>query len=255
MKLLKPLIIAFSMYSNIPMPQFAWKDEDMRYVMCFFPWVGIVIGLCVYGWGLICQWMEIGSMAYTMIGGAIPLLLTGGFHVDGFLDTMDAFHSYQPKEKKLEILKDAHIGAFAVIMFGVYGLIYLGAFSEVRDLEILKILCCGFLLSRVLSGLSVVLFPKAKKDGLLQMFASRAQKQIVTVALGVQGSVCISLMLLQSLPVGGLLVLSAFGAFGYYYFRTKKELGGINGDTAGYFVCICECSMAVAAGILSVVWR
>ena len=38
------------------------------------------------------------------------------FHIDGFMDTMDAFHSYKPREEKLTILKDSHMGAFAVIM-------------------------------------------------------------------------------------------------------------------------------------------
>ena len=44
------------------------------------------------------------------------MAVTGGFHIDGFMDTMDAFHSYKPREEKLAILKDSHIGAFAVIM-------------------------------------------------------------------------------------------------------------------------------------------
>lgn len=37
MKLLKSMIIAFSIYSKIPVPQFAWEEEDMEYMMCFFP--------------------------------------------------------------------------------------------------------------------------------------------------------------------------------------------------------------------------
>ena len=40
--------IAFSMYSKIPMPQCDWTDDNMKYVMCFFPWIGAVIGaLCI----------------------------------------------------------------------------------------------------------------------------------------------------------------------------------------------------------------
>ena len=37
MKLLKAMAIAFSIYSKIPVPQFEWKEEDMEYMMCFFP--------------------------------------------------------------------------------------------------------------------------------------------------------------------------------------------------------------------------
>ena len=34
-------------------------------------------------------------------GAAIPLLVTGGIHMDGFLDTMDAIHSYGGRSRKL----------------------------------------------------------------------------------------------------------------------------------------------------------
>ena len=116
MKLLKAMAIAFSIYSKIPMPQFEWKEEDMEYMMCFFPWIGGVIGLFFYGWAVLCEKFAVGNVCYALIAAAIPLMISGGFHVDGYMDTMDAFHSYQSREKKLEILKDSHIGAFAAIM-------------------------------------------------------------------------------------------------------------------------------------------
>ena len=34
---MRAAFIAFSMYSRIPMPMFEWKEEDMKYAMCFFP--------------------------------------------------------------------------------------------------------------------------------------------------------------------------------------------------------------------------
>ncbi len=116
MKIIRSCIVSFSMYSKIPMPQFEWKEDDMKYMLCFFPWIGAVIGGLLWLWSLLCNRFGIGMICYVAIGTLIPLAVTGGFHVDGFMDTMDAFHSYQPREKKLEILKDSHIGAFAVIM-------------------------------------------------------------------------------------------------------------------------------------------
>ena len=250
MHILKSLIIAFSIYSKIPVPQFEWKEEDMKYMLCFFPWIGAVIGGGVYLWSCLCGIFDVGEICHTLIGAAVPLVITGGFHVDGFMDTMDAFHSYRPREKKLEILKDSHIGAFAVIMLAMYGIIYIGAFSEVADPKLLKIVCGGFFLARCLSGISIVTFPSAKKDGMLYLFASSSQKVIVKWSLYLQGITCICFMLWQSLYAGILVVVAAFLAFVYYYHRTKKELGGITGDTAGYFILICEASMMiVAAGI------
>lgn len=252
MHILKSLIIAFSIYSRIPVPQFEWKEEDMKYMLCFFPWIGAVIGGCVYFWNHLCGIFDVGAMCHILIGAAIPLIITGGFHVDGFMDTMDAFHSYQPKDKKLEILKDSHIGAFAVIMLVLYGMVYIGAFCEIADKSLLRIVCGGFFLARCLSGISVVSFPIAKKDGMLYLFAGSSQKAIVKWSLYLQSIACICFMLWQSL-YAGMIVAAAFLAFAYYYYRTKKELGGITGDTAGYFVLICEASMMIVAAVINVV--
>ena len=38
------------MYSKIPMPQFKWNDDDMKYMLVFFPWIGAVIGLLLILW-------------------------------------------------------------------------------------------------------------------------------------------------------------------------------------------------------------
>ena len=255
MPMIKAIIIAFSMYSKIPMPQFEWKDEDMKYMLCFFPWIGAVIGGCVYLWGMICEKQEINLLCYTLIGTAIPLFLTGGFHVDGFMDTMDAFCSYQPRERKLEILKDSHVGAFGVIRLGVYGLIYMAAFSEVQDKNLLRIVCAGFFLSRCLSGISVVSLPTAKKEGLLYFFSNKAGKHVVKISLYFQGILCVFFMLKSSF-IGGISVLvAAISTFIYYHYRTRKELGGITGDTAGYFLLLCECSILVVAAVINVIRR
>lgn len=253
MHIFKSFVMAFSIYSKIPVPQFEWKREDMKYMLCFFPWVGGVIGAGVYLWGYLCELLEIGEICRILIGAAIPLVITGGFHVDGFMDTMDAFHSYQSKEKKLEILKDSHIGAFAVIMFALYGMVYIGAFSEVTDKSLLRIVCSGFFLARCLSGISVVSFPPAKKDGMLYLSADSSRKGIVKWSLCLQGAACIAFMLRQALYAGIIAAAAAFLTFAYYYDRTKKELGGITGDTAGYFVLICEAGVMIAAAAVSVV--
>ena len=79
MKLLKAMAIAFSIYSKIPVPQFEWKEEDMEYMMCFFPWIGGVIGLFFFGWAVLCEKFAVGNVCYALIGAAIPLMISGGF--------------------------------------------------------------------------------------------------------------------------------------------------------------------------------
>lgn len=252
MGVIKSFVISFSMYSRIPMPSFKWEEKDMKYILCFFPWVGIVIGVVMYLWHFLCDSIGIGTLCYTTIGAAIPVIITGGIHVDGFMDTMDAFHSYRPREKKLEILKDSHIGAFSVIMLALYGMVYIGFLSEIDDYIIIKNVCVGFALSRCLSGIGVVTFPAAKKEGLLFLFANNAHRNIVKICLYVQAVLCIGFMMRQSLFSGTIIAVAAIGSFIYYYFRCKKQLGGITGDTAGYFVLLCEECIVMAAAVINI---
>ena len=57
--------------------------------------------------------MSNGFIAVALV--LVPVIVTGGIHVDGLLDTSDALSSWRDREKRLEILKDSHAGAFAVI--------------------------------------------------------------------------------------------------------------------------------------------
>ena len=122
--------IAFSMYSKIPMPKSQWTKENMRYIMCFFPLIGAVIGGLTWLWGIWGMELVQSRLLYVILLVLIPVFVTGGIHLDGLLDTADALNSYQPRERKLEILKDSNAGAFAVITALVYFLLYLGVYSE-----------------------------------------------------------------------------------------------------------------------------
>ena len=252
MRIVKSFFIALSMYSRIPVPRFEWRKEDVRYLFCFFPWIGALIGVCVYLWVGLCDAYSIGSLCRTTGAAALSLLITGGFHADGFLDTMDAIHSYQPRERKLEILKDSHIGAFAVILFILYELVYLGAFSEIGEEKALRAVCGGFFLSRCLCGHSALSFPQARKEGMLASAVGQASRKIGKAALYVQTIVCVGVMIFLSgiagLAVSGTAVLLLF----FYFYLTKKEFGGVTGDTSGYFILLCEGGMAVAAAVCSV---
>lgn len=249
MKLLKSMIIAFSIYSKIPVPQFAWEEEDMEYMMCFFPWIGGVIGLVFYGWLALCEKVQIGALCRACVAAAIPLIISGGFHVDGYMDTMDAFHSYQNREKKLEILKDSHIGAFAAIMLMLYYLIDLAALSEVVTGKSAFAVAAVFFLARCLSGIGVVTLKSAKKEGLLYTFASGAQKKRVRLALYVQFTGCIALMVAVSGIYGIVAAVTGVLCFFYFKWKSYRELGGITGDTAGWYVTVCEAAAAVAVAV------
>lgn len=232
-------LIAFAMFSKIPVPQADWDKENMKYMMCFFPGIGIVIGLLVWGYGKLCMLADIGSLMRAAGFVILPVVVTGGIHLDGFLDTVDALSSCQPKERKLKILKDSHAGAFAIIMGCLYFILALGAFSEL-SLEALPALGVGYVLSRTLSGLALVYFPCANKKGSLGMFADAAQKKVVTVALLLWLLFAFAAALLLHMQFALLLFAAAAAAYGYYYHVAIKEFGGTTGDIAGFFVQVCE---------------
>ena len=112
--LAESLVIAFSMYSRIPMPMVEWTERGMKYALCFFPAVGIAVGAAVAAFWYLSRLSGMGELSRICVETALPLLITGGIHMDGFLDTVDARSSHQSRERKLEILKDPHAGAFAI---------------------------------------------------------------------------------------------------------------------------------------------
>ena len=242
--------IAFSMYSKIPMPQSEWTEENQRYVMCFFPLVGLVIGGLIFIWHLFYEIMPlkkgVGEIFFAAFVILISMTVSGGIHADGFLDTQDALSSYASREKKLEILKDPRAGAFAIISGIVYFLLYLATYSQLvsfgkGDEAIWILLALSFVLSRAFSGLSVVSFPLAKNSGLLAMFKDRAKRGVVKMwMLGyifITGGVSMWIS-----PIyGGLIILTFLLVFLYYYRMSKKTFGGITGDIAGWFVQVSEC--------------
>lgn len=254
MDLLGSFVIACSMYSKIPMPRIQWTEERMKYVMCFFPIVGVVMGilLCVFGW--ISGWLGIqeGSLIFAALGTALPILVTGGIHMDGYLDVTDARASYGEKEKKLEILKDPHVGAFAVIGCGVYLLLYLAVFSAMPS-DGFPLVGAVYVLTRAMSGLAVVAFPKAKKSGLAASFSDGAQKQAVKAWMAVYIAACLGFMFWYGGSIIGICCcLASICVFWYYRWMAVKEFGGITGDLAGYFLQLAE--LVLLAVLAAALW-
>ncbi|WP_143317358.1 adenosylcobinamide-GDP ribazoletransferase [Clostridium sp. HBUAS56017] len=242
--------IAFSMYSKIPMPKTDWNKENMKYAMVFFPFVGLVIGMLLVLWSFISAKLLIGDILRVVGYVVMPVLVTGGIHLDGFVDTMDAINSYQPIERKLEILKDSHIGAFALISCVIYFLLSLGVWSEVKG-DSLIILGIGFILSRALSSLGIVTIPCAKNSGLASSFSKASEKNRVKYAMYIYILVSGIAMILVNRILGSACIISAILTFIYYKNMSIKKFGGITGDLAGYFLQVCELVIAFTAVILS----
>ena len=183
-----------------------------------------------------------GTFFYAVVLTLIPVFITGGIHLDGFADTMDAKSSYGDREKKLEILKDPHTGAFAIISLCCYFLLCVGIFSEMR-IERLFATALVFVFSRSLSGISVVTFQAAKNSGLLRTFQDGAQKRNVRIVLIFWLFATVVGFYLTAGLCGVAAAVVGLAVFFYYYQFSRKQFGGITGDLAGYFLQLCELFM------------
>lgn len=257
-KLFSSFKIALSMYSKIPMPRTQWSKENMGYAMCFFPFVGAIVGGLTFALGCAVTFLELTSVSSMILSAVVlllmPILVTGGIHLDGLLDTADALSSYRDLDKRLEILKDSNSGAFAIITCVVYFLIYFAVYMVIVEslysqlmVEVLVILALSFVLSRAFSGLSVVTFPMAKNTGLAYTFSTGAQKKTVKITMIIIISAVAVSMIFVHLILGLVAFLVGLLTFFYYKSMSKKEFGGITGDLCGWFLQISELSMA--AGI------
>ena len=265
MTFIKSILLAFSTFSSIPMPDIKWDEKNMRYMMAAFPLVGLVIAILwlvwfIFGIQLIFIWKRPISLHLIALGFTlIPVFVTGGIHIDGFMDTCDALASRASLEKKLEILKDSHSGAFAVMACVIYFLSYYifslelyknfyGLDNSCRFVNIFMRFTSSlpavsiFILSRCLSAFAVACFPIAKDSGLVHTFSSNSAR-FFTAMWSEFLFLSISILLLVFYGFNALaIILPALLVFFFYYFFAKSQFGGITGDTAGFFVQVCELS-------------
>ena len=250
MKVIDSIIIAFSTYSVIPMPERRWTGENMRLSMCFFPLVGGAAGALLWLWNLLCLRFTFPELLRAAGLSVIPVIFTGGIHLDGYMDTCDALSSHGDKKTKLSILKDPHTGAFAVIRLACLFLI-LPALWEAYPAKAydgaLVILILMF--SRCLSGLSVLSFPIAEGSGMAASFSGAASGSSGKGIVWLQSGECVLAALLLCLrgAAGIMCTISGVIVFLYYKRMSYREFGGLNGDQAGWFLTLAETWMLAAA--------
>ena len=244
MRLFESLLIALSTYSAVPVPQLDWKEKNMRYAICFFPAVGVLCGAVLWLWAVLAQATGMSGVLFAAIAACLPILVTGGIHMDGYLDTVDALSSHQTCEKKLAIMKDANCGAFAVIRLCSYFAAYFALCGCVAFTPRVGVLWTLALVGeRALSGLAVAAFPLAKNTGLAHTFATAADQTTVRRVL----MVLAALLSAALLALGGwALVLAALLVFARYHVVSNKQFGGITGDLAGWFLQKAELWMLAA---------
>ena len=245
--MLKSMFSAFLMYSRIPVPPVEWKPENRRFSLCFFPVIGAVIGILYVIWWHIGVKIGLNELVRGAGATVIPVLVTGGIHLDGFCDVSDAKASYGDVKKRLEIMKDSHIGAFAVINLIIYLIVQTALFSQIRSRQTTRIIATGFVLSRALSGLTAVTFRTAKKTGSLQDFTETAYKKITVTVLTVIAVICCGIIIFSDILSGIICIISIVFMTIYYKKFSYRTFGGITGDLSGWFLQMCEITILAGA--------
>ncbi len=245
MKFLRQLVSSLSLYSRIPMPNIKRDSESTGREIMFLPLVGLIIAVVLFLVVSLESILPVHVSAKAVFALLVPLLITGGFHIDGFMDTVDALSSYQSQERKLEILKDPHVGSFAVIKFVTATVAMYGCFTVMINIETTKqqpvvILACGiFVISRALAGFTSLYIKKARPDGML-VDETKDGDTLCTVVLACWLIAALAAMAYIDAIQTGVIALAFIAFTAYYTHMVKKNFGGVTGDTAGYYVTMSE---------------
>lgn len=259
MAFLKSVCLALTTFSRLPAPRVEWCGRNMRHLLCAFPIVGVFVGVPCAAVLLLARSgrIPLGADELALALTAIPLLVTGGIHMDGFLDTADALSSRAPLSRKLEILKDPRVGSGAVVAAAMY---FLASFVVSRRLvaeacsagrefvPLAASVAAVPVLSRLLSALAASAFPCAS-TGTLRLFADGSRR--FTSAWSASWFAAVSALLAALCGRPGVVASSsALAAFAFYYFVSVREFGGTTGDLAGWFVQVAELSALAACAYL-----
>ena len=246
---MKSLLIAFAMYSKIPVPQTDWEKRALSKAMCWLPAVGVVIGLVLRLWFLAADALNLSPFLRGTVALLVPIALSGGIHLDGLCDTADALSSHQSRERKLEILKDSHTGAFAIIICCIYLLLSAALWAE-ADPAAAWVLCLIPVVSRCEAGELVVTMPNARGSGLLATFVEPMDGKKARVVMILWQLAALAALLAVDLRLGCCAALGAMICRAWFVRLAKKQFGGLTGDLAGFFLQLCEtfCVLAVVLG-------
>lgn len=251
MKILyKALNMALSMFTVIPLPKYEWDKNASKYIMRLYPLIGALIGCIWYGSYFILHKLNVSTKLMASLLMGVPYFITGFLHLDGFMDVCDAVLSRRDRETKLKILKDSRVGAFSVISLVMLLIIEFSGMETLLNKEInMLILILIPMVSRCISGYLIISKEMLEESSLGKFFKNgTGKKDAVFLIL-----VYIFIFLVSYFALGfkyGLIIV-IMGLVGIsIYKKMRKELGGINGDVAGYILTLVEFTGVILLAVL-----
>lgn len=238
------------MFCAIPTPfSHVWDENSRSLMLTVFPFVGTIIGSI---WALvliILNKLNIPLLFSSALLTLVPYLLTGGIHLDGYMDCCDAVFSRRPLEKRREILKDSHIGSFAVIGIIILMMLGFSAFASAQNsvgpCELI-IICT---VSRACSAIGVsTLRPMSHSE-----YAGNFQKDISRLNIAILCIIILVSFVLSYFVYGYKgFVVSVITALGYILATAYafKDLDGFSGDVTGFGHTIAELCGIIAFNLI-----
>ncbi|MBE6074754.1 MAG: adenosylcobinamide-GDP ribazoletransferase [Selenomonas ruminantium] len=231
--------------------------EDFGRSTKFFPLVGAILGF-IY---LLAAWCLIAVFGWanfvTTILVLLPVFVTGGLLLDGYMDTADGVFSARDRERKLEIMKDSRVGSFGVIALVALMMI---DWTVLRDIKLVLIMTALFIMpviGRMAMVMVIAFFPYARKEGMGKAFADMADKETVAIA-GIT-------TILFVVPWGQAAIVALAAGLGFAWLLgawLTSKLGGLTGDTYGAIETLTETVVLVVflvtswiPGGLHILWR
>lgn len=233
--MMRGFVIALTFLTRIPFPQ--PKDvssEEFIKSYRFYPLVGLVIGLLLW---LLAKFLM--PFYPPLVIGALllvaELMLTGGLHLDGFMDSMDGLLSARSPEKILVIMKDSRVGAHASM--ALVGLLLLKfTFLANISLPMLSLLIVMPMLSRWVFQIGMIAFPYARSEGLGKGFHEATQWISFLISGVVICGVSYYLLGIAGPITFGVTVL----VISFIASKISTLLGGLTGDLYGAFIELSE---------------
>ena len=173
--------------------------------------------------------------------------LTRSLHLDGFMDCCDGLLGGFSRTRRLEILRDPNVGAFAVT--GVVCLLLLKV-SAIMALPANSRLWLLFLLpcvSRWAVLLTMEMFPYIREDGIGTPFVGRPSvlQRIFPLTVTLLAAITLA-------GAAGLVLMAVAGATAWGLGTwSSKLLGGVTGDVYGATIEVAEVSILISAVLLT----
>ncbi len=234
-QVLRPAHLALTFLTTLPLPHIPEiRDGDFARASGFYPLAGWVVG----GLAALVLWLPLPIPAGVHAALALTcwLAATGLLHFDGLVDTADAVFAMKSPERRLEILRDVHVGAFGLATGGLALLIWWSLLGSARPAEVLL----AAVTARTVLLAPMNLFPAARVDSL----GARSREGRWGVALLLASPL---LLLPIALPhLLAALAAALVAALLVARFCASRLGGGINGDVYGACVVCAELAALLA---------